>query len=198
MMRDIITEQASCGHFAAPATIAAMPISRPFFASVTLLAAVLLGACSPTFDWRDVRMENSAVSVLMPAKPSVATRPVTLKGRQYQMTMSAAEVQHVMFAVGTLKVTDPGMAGATMTAMKDALLNNIGATAGTETVTRAEDGRILELNAIGRPDAAGQVRSLHARFVARDTLIVQALVAGPQKTLTPELVETFMTSLKVN
>ena len=88
---------------------------------------------------------------------------------------------------------------ATLAVMKDALLKNIGATSSTEksSVSATDRGLTLDITATGATDAKGQPRVLFARFVAKDTLIVQALVAGPQKAVNAELVDTFMTSLKV-
>ncbi len=185
-----------------PATIWPMQIfnlPRRLLAPVIAAALLTISACTPTFDWRDTRAENGAFVVLMPTKPTVITRPVTLNGQPYPMTMTAAEVEHVMFAVGTLNIPDAGMAPATLTTMKTALLKNIGAVSSTEKPQVAtSDGSItIELSATGTPDAKGQPRVLFARLIARDTLIVQALVAGPQKAVNAELVDTFMTSLKV-
>ena len=168
-------------------------------APLFVAALLCMSACTPTFDWRDTRAENGAFVVLMPTKPTVFTRPVTLNGQQYPMTMTAAEVEQVMFAVGTLSLTDAGAAAATLAVMKDALLKNIGATSSTEksSVSATDRGLTLDITATGATDAKGQPRVLFARFVAKDTLIVQALVAGPQKAVNAELVDTFMTSLKV-
>ncbi len=186
-----------------PATIWPMqPFKLPTRLLAPAIAAALLAicACTPTFDWRDTRAENGAFVVLMPTKPTVFTKPVLLNGQQFPMTMTAAEVQQVMFAVGSLNVPDAAMAEATLKAMKDALLKNIGASDSKEktTVSTADHSITIEVSATGAPDAKGQPRVLFAHFVAKDTLLVQALVAGPQKAVNAELVDTFLTSLKVH
>ena len=52
-----------------------------------LLAAALLGlaACSPTFNWREVRVESAPLKAMLPCKPDRGSRAVPMAGRQVEL-----------------------------------------------------------------------------------------------------------------
>jgi hypothetical protein len=71
-----------------------------------VLAAAMVSACSPKFDWRDYRSNEAPYAVLFPAKPATQTRSINLGGEQVKMQMAAAEVDGVTFAVGSAEMAD--------------------------------------------------------------------------------------------
>jgi len=167
------------------------------------LAALLLAACSPRYDWREVRGSNAPFTVLLPAKPSTLTRPVDLGGTQVTMTMTAAEVGTVAFAVGSAELADATAADAALAAMRTAMLGNIGGSVRHETVSGGGDGasgggRSIELEAVGTPPArGGEAVLLAARFTARGARVYQAIVLGPEPSVPREAIDTFLTSFKL-
>jgi len=165
------------------------------------LAALLLSACSPRYDWREVRGGNAPFTVLLPAKPSTLTRQVDLGGTQVTMTMTAAEVGAVAFAVGSAELADAAAADAALEAMRAAMLGNIGGSVRHETVSASSGGgggRSIELEAVGTPPArGGQAVLLAARFTARGTRVYQAIVLGPEPSVPREAIDTFLTSFKL-
>ena len=151
-----------------------------------LLATSLLAACNPTYNWREYASQEGAYKVLFPAKPATFTRPVDLDGLRVDMTMTAAEVEGVTFAVGSAVAPDPVRARAALPAMRLALLRNIGA---DEKVFH-EDARVDALGAGGRPLPL----RLQGRFEARGARVYQAIVLGPPGAAPPEQVEQFLSS----
>ena len=88
--------------------------------------SLLLCACSPRFDWREVTVvREQPYQVLMPAKPASMSRVVQLAGQQLSMHMLAAEAGQISFAVGSVQVADPGQAGLIAKAMREGMLANI-------------------------------------------------------------------------
>jgi hypothetical protein len=179
--------------------------SSLFFKGAVLAAAFTLSACSPKFDWREVHGVEAPFAVLMPAKPATFSRAINLDGMQVKMTMTAAEVDDVTFAVGSAELPDAGKSGAALLAMKTALVHNIGGTIRSEkssahTQTGKPAASQIDIEAIGTPGAntAGQPRLLVARFIAQDKRIYQAIVLGREKALTREALDTFFTSFKLN
>lgn len=162
---------------------------------------LLLGACSPKFDWREVRGNDAPFEVLMPAKPDNATRDVNFGGIRAPMTMTGAEIDGVTFVVGAATLPSPQHAQAALGQMKTALISNIGSTTHKEKTTAlgANGSTMIEVEAAGAPSptGAGQPRELHARFVAKGPRVYQALVVGPQGAAPTEAVETFLSSFKV-
>jgi hypothetical protein len=152
-----------------------------------LLAAAVLAGCSPTYNWRDFSSADGSFRVLFPAKPSTHTRAIDLGGIKVDMTMTAAEVEGTTFAVGTAVAPDAAMAQATLPAMRQALLRNIGA---SDSAPPA--GEKLDVDAVGK-GKGGPVR-LVGRFVAKGTRVYQVIVVGKPGAMPPEHTAQFLTS----
>jgi len=173
------------------------PISlSPMLAAACTAGALMLSACSPKLDWREVQGNSVPYSVLMPAKPTSFSRPVNLDGIQVTMTMTAAEVDDVTFAVGTAELPDAAQAPRALEAMKKAMVNNIQGTIRSEKPTGAAAApTIIDIEATGT--ANGQSKILYARFTTKGKWVYQAIILGKEKTIAPETVETFFSSFKV-
>ncbi|QAU35943.1 hypothetical protein EKL02_02625 [Janthinobacterium sp. 17J80-10] len=157
--------------------------------------ALLLAACSPKFDWRQVRGTPVPFEVLLPAKPASVTRPVELGGSKVDMTMTAAEVDGVTFAVGAATLPDAATVPAALASMKAGLLRNINGSIRREAGAGAGP---LELEATGTraPDASELL--LLARFFAKDARVYQVVVLGPSSRLARDEADTFFSSFKPN
>ncbi len=153
------------------------------------MAAALLGGCSPTYNWRDYTSGDGAYRVLFPAKPSTHTRSIDLGGIRVDMTMTAAEVEGSTFAVGTAVAPDAAMAQATLPAMRQALLRNIGA---TQDAPAPAPGQPLEVDATGA-GTGGPVR-LVGRFVTKGARVYQVIVVGKPGVMKPEQTAQFLSS----
>jgi hypothetical protein len=159
---------------------------------IPLLAAPVLSACNPKFDWRDYRSSDAPYAVLFPGKPATFSRSVDLDGQQVKMTMSAADIDGTMFAVGSAELPDPAKAQLAVQAMKTAMLRNIGAAGGKEST---KDGAFdIEARGLNR----GVPMLMHGRFLARGKRVYQVVVLGPERDFRQENVDTFMSSFKLN
>ena len=166
---------------------------------LALAAALLLGACSPDYNWREVRGKDAPFLVLLPGKPATHVRDIDLDGLRVSMSMTAAEVDGVTFAVGSAQVPGPEAVAPALAAMRTALVRNIRGTVTQEKSLPAPAGAIAPVDIAARgTDRGGQPILLFARFAARDTRVYQAIVVGNEKAVVPETVDTFMTSFKLN
>lgn len=161
--------------------------------SLALMLAAALSACSPQYDWRDYRSSDAPYAVLFPGKPASQTRSIQLDTLTVNMTMTAAEVDGVIFAVGSAQLADAAQGPAAIEAMKTALVNNIGATVTSH--KSAADGT-LDVEAKGSQN--GEAMRLIGRFVARDKRIYQVIVMGRDKNIVQDTVETYLSSFKLN
>lgn len=159
------------------------------------LWSILLTACSPRLDWRTVQGSSEPYSVLLPAKPSTLVRRIDLAGTPVTMTMTAAEVDDVTFAVGSLALPDSAQAQQAIVAMKTAMLKNIRGKILHESSASDPSGSHIEVEAIGSA-ANGRPRLLVAHFVAHGKFAYQAVVTGTQVAVTRDQVDTFMSSFK--
>lgn len=167
------------------------------------LACCALAACSPKFNWRDYASQDAPYRVMFPEKPATHTRTVDLDGMKVEMTMTAAQVDGTMFAVGTAEAPDADKAEAALVAMKTALVKNIGATIKSEKTgkasamagSRSARSAALDIEATGTQN--GTPMRLIGHFESRDKRFYQVVVMGKEKDVTKENVEQFMSSFKL-
>ena len=164
--------------------------------SLALLLAAALSACSPQYDWRDYRSTDAPYAVLFPGKPASQTRSIQLDTLSVNMTMTAAEVDGVIFAVGSAQLPDAAQGPAAIAAMKTALVNNIGATV-TSSKSSA-DGRQATLDVEAKGSQNGEAMRLIGHFIARDQRIYQVIVMGRDRHIVQDQVETYLSSFKLN
>jgi hypothetical protein len=162
-----------------------------------LACAATLAACTPKYDWREVRSGDAHYVVVLPAKPATHSRPIDLDGLHTTMTMTATEVDGATFAVGTAELPDAEQALKALAAMKTAMVRNIGGTVRQEKpLPPAPAQTAVELEATGMPGPNGKPRLLLARFIARDKRVYQLVILGHEDNIPRDAAETFFTSFK--
>lgn len=118
-------------------------------AAAAIVAAALSSACSPTFDWRELRLADTPATFMLPAKPARMAREVTLAGETLTMHMAGARAGEHIFTAAWIDLRPPagptapaaeaavppavppavpGRADAVLAAMIEGMLANIGAT----------------------------------------------------------------------
>jgi hypothetical protein len=158
------------------------------------LSLLLTTACSPKFDWRDVR--GNGYTATFPAKPSSLTRQVNLGGRSVAMTMTAAEIDGVTFAVGSAEMADASQAASAVPVMKEALVGNIHGRLKSEKADASSGA--LDVEALGSAPAGDAKLLLLGRFASKGKRVYQAVVVGPEKNLSREAADTFLSSFKAD
>ncbi len=168
--------------------------------------SLLIVACSPQFDWRTVRNDEGHYTVMLPAKPLLDERVLTIAGHALKMQMQTATVGDAMFAVGvvTLPADDPALRAQVLTYLQNGLARNVGA-----------QPMLYVVRSPGSHDAGGETRIamdvagpvahmqtqeqrvIHAQFVARDRHVYQAAVVS-RRELDPVQLEQFFASLKAD
>jgi len=166
--------------------------------SLALVACLLLAAaCSPTFDWREVRPEGSGATLLMPCKPNSMVRNVRLVGEPVALTLSACSAGGQTWAIASADVGDPTRVTAALDELESAARSNL-AGGPAQTLVLAVAGATpnaasRRVQFSGRLGDGTAVQEQVAVF-ARGTRVFQATVLGPQ--LPAEGVETFFGSLR--
>jgi hypothetical protein len=174
------------------------------------LAALLLLACSPPFDWREVRSTDGGFVVVLPGRPQTATREVDYNGRKLAMTMTSAGVGPTMFAVGVAQLpaglaTDGGEREAALTWFRDGLIKNIGGTLSiaqsAHLSAAAAAGHTVRAGqavaAKGKIGAQGRAAQLAARFYVVDDRLYQLVAIGAEGELPAEILDTFFASFRL-
>ena len=170
---------------------------------VSLCAAALLAGCSPKYNWRDYTSTDAPYRVMFPDKPDTHTRSINLDGLPVKMTMTAAQVDGTVFAVGSGEAPDADKAEAAVTAMKTALVRNLGATVNSEkagkasAIAGASSARSKAIDVVATGVQKGMPMRLVGHFESRNQRFYQVIVMGPQKKISDEQVEMFLSSFKL-
>jgi hypothetical protein len=69
--------------------------------------AVLAAACSPTFNWREVRPEGTRLAAMLPCKPDVGEREVPIAGKPVRLKALGCETGGQTFVLLHADLGDP-------------------------------------------------------------------------------------------
>ena len=167
-------------------------------AGAVVAAIVATAACTPTLDWREVRVEGDALTVLFPCKPDRRSRVVPLAGEPASMRMLTCAAGGDTFAASFLDVDDPARVPIVLQALQDITVANIDGAApqSRPLVLRGATPSPLarRLAVTGRlPDGRRVVA--HCAFFVHGLRVYQASVIGPAPD--PETVSGFVAGLKL-
>lgn len=166
--------------------------------ALTTLAALAFAACSPTFDWRETRLDDSTLVSMFPCSPDRHARDVALVPgeRASTMRMLVCSTGGATFALSAADLADPSAAPAALKQLRAAALANVqGSEPSGAAWTLAgatpfpEAGRLSTLGRL--PDGTAVVE--HAVFFARGAKVYQASVIGVKPQA--DAVETFFGGL---
>ncbi len=185
-----------------PVPLASERRRRPV--ALAVATTLLLGACTPSFDWRNVVNQDQGYAVNFPAKPGLDQRTVKIAGLSLPMAMQSARVGDTSFAVGvvTLPAEDPGLRAAVLAALEHGLAHNIHVAPASHPVQidAGNPGQHVagsEFVASGTvADAHHEHRAMHARFAVRGTKVYEAVIVAPLEPAS-EQVDQFFGSLRL-
>lgn len=165
-------------------------------AAMALLGAGMVAACSPTFNWREVRVESTSLTAMMPCKPDKAAREVPMAGRQVHLTALSCEAGGATFAVLFADIHEPARLGEVLAQWKVATLANLRSTTAQETPFLPHGAlavpQSLQVVASGRRPDGSKVES-HAAYFAHGSHVFQAVIYTGQ--LKPEQTASFFAGL---
>lgn len=147
------------------------------------MAVMGASACSPTFNWRDLRPEGAQLEALMPCKPESATRPVPLLGTPVPLHMHSCEAGGLTFAVAWAELPQAGQAQEALKQWQSASLAAIRVPPGN--TGRQEDWPVNVVGAAGAlgvmaqgTDHRGNDLWSKAAYFEKDGKIYQAAIYG--------------------
>ncbi len=169
--------------------------------SFMLLLCLVCIACTPRHDWREVQGKDGTYLAWLPAKPMSQSRPVMLEGSEINMTMTAARVDHMTYAISSAHLPDPTQADAVLQQLKAALVSNINGHIVQETELQpGVTGSRMTLEATGAMPGVkkGKVPLiLVAHLIAHQEHIYQLVVVGPETEVEREQIATFLTGFRL-
>lgn len=84
-----------------------------------------LAACSPSFNWREVRLGGSELKALLPCKPDQGSRRQNLAGQEIEIAMLGCEAGGALFAVSVAELGPAAHATAVQVQWQASLLGNM-------------------------------------------------------------------------
>ena len=169
------------------------------FLPVALVAFMALAACSPTFNWREVRPEGTALSLLLPCKPDKAQKVVPLGGRATSLSMLGCDAGGVTFAVAVADVGDAAQAAPVLAQWQTLTLANMKAASSSQQPLALKIPGASSSLPVARLQAQGQradgtAVSGQAAYFAQGSQLFQVVMYAPR--IAPDVAETFFASLK--
>lgn len=176
-------------------------LPRPVWLAGALLA---LAACNPTFNWREVRPDNTTLSLLLPCKPDKAEKTVPLGGQPVPLRMLGCDAGDATFAVAVADIGDATRAEAVLAQWQALTLANmkagpVGTGAGATQVASFRPpgmatGAPARLVKSSGQRADGRAVAGQAAYFSRGSQLFQVvLYAG---VIDAEVAETYFSSLK--
>ena len=157
---------------------------------------LLLAACNPTFNWRDVRPDGTRLNLLLPCKPDKAQKTVPMAGQPTELMLLGCDAGGVTFAVAVADVKDAAKVTAALAQWQSASLANMKvdpATPGTAfKLTGLASGGVI-VKATGQR-ANGQAVSSQAAYFSQGSQIFQAVMYADK--IAVEVADTFFSGLK--
>ena len=170
-----------------------------FFQPAAIGAAVLvclLAACNPTFNWRDVRPDETRLGLLLPCKPDKAEKVVPLGGRPTPLRLLGCDAGGATFAVAVADLGDSSRASDVLRQWQAVTLANMKAGAPQLTPLllkgAAPSPAPVLVKAQGQR-ADGKTVSSQAAYFAQGTQVFQVVVYADK--LAPDVAETYFASL---
>ena len=170
-----------------------------------LAACGLLAACNPTFNWREVRPDNTSLSLLLPCKPDRAEKTVPLGGQPVALRMLGCDAGNATFAVAVADIGDASRAEAVLAQWQALTLANMkaapaGAAGGATQVTPfrppglAAGAPARLVRSLGQR-ADGRAVAGQAAYFSHGSQLFQVVLYAD--LLNAEVADTFFSSLKL-
>jgi hypothetical protein len=172
-----------------------------------LLAALclVLAACSPRLDWRELHADDGGFTVLFPQKPGQAEKALATPLGQVTMKLYSVRIDDTMLGAGFADFAAPVDAHA-LDVMRDALVKSLhGRLVSEKPVSSAGPQPLAgrELVIAGAPAEGGADRDsksaavqMRARLYARDKRYYQVLLVGRAGAFEAADADMFLTSFK--
>ena len=192
-----------------------------FAASASTLLLLILPACSPTLNWRDVRPEGTGLVLLLPCKPDKAEKTVPLGGKPTTLKMLGCNAGGATFAVAMADIGDAAMAAPVLAQWQALALANMkappleggaggGAASAVVVASAAAGNQPTQIAALKLPGAASQPSPVlikargqrangtaaagHAAYFAQGSQLFQVVLYADK--IAPDVSETFFSSIR--
>jgi len=175
-----------------------MPLfSRP---PIWVALVLTLAACSPTYNWRELRDNAIPLKAILPCKPDRGARVVPLDGQARTLHMHSCEAGGQTFAIGWVDLPAEAEAADVLAAWRQATLATLRMDADRATdpsfdwpVRAPGADLVLGLHATGQRQDGVAVQ-VHTAYFVHGSRAYQAAIYGQR--IPPEVTATFFEALR--
>jgi hypothetical protein len=158
----------------------------------------MLAACTPTYDWREVRPGGAALTAMFPCKPQHQARLTNLAGTRLPMQIYVCSSGNETLAIGFLDVDQPERVAEALRSLRSAAEANFSATevqaAQLHVPGMTPNPNALRVTLTGVSTRGAPIKAT-AAFFARGLRVYQATLFGV--AVDPEVAQTFLAGLKL-
>lgn len=158
------------------------PQARALAAFSLAAAALLAAGCAPALDWREVRIEGSALRLLFPCRPVMQSRTLPLAGAPTPVALHVCDAGGRSWALLHAELGDPARVGPALQALVAGAAANVGAaepaTQPLRVTGATPNPHSTQLHIDGAGGDGRRLR-LTAALFAHGTQVFQATVLGP-------------------
>lgn len=158
---------------------------------------IVLGGCSPTLNWREIRLASTPLKLMLPCKPDQGSRKMPIAGVEVDMHMSGCEADGILFAIAWVEVKEASQTGIALAQWQSAMLANMQATttrlADFSPKGAAESPKGVRVTATGHRQDGRAVLAQGAWFV-RGTQVFHAVMYADK--LNPDAADAFFSGLE--
>lgn len=159
---------------------------------------ILLQACSPSLNWREVHLAGGELKAVLPCKPDQAQRRQSLAGYEIELNMMGCEASGALYAISAAELATPAQAQQVQAQWQTNLLATLqaqGAVRQAYAIRGANaQPEALQLQASGRA-ADGRVLTVQAVWFMRGTRLYHAAVYAER--LTTAMSEPFFSGMEL-
>lgn len=174
-------------------------LMRKLIFGAAVIASSLLQGCSPTLNWRDVRVENTPLVALFPCKSDTGSRVIPIGTLNVTISMSGCTAGDAIFTVAHADVADVAHVAAALAQWKVATLGAMRAQSASELPLHIKGASpmppSIAVRANGwRPD--GSAVAAQAVWFAKGSRIFQAVIYA--NAVSPAEAETYFSGLRLD
>ncbi len=157
---------------------------------LVLFCLLWLAGCTPEYNWRELTVADERAMVMFPSRVKTEQRPIRVDGVELIFSLTSAAVDQSVFSVGYAPLSS-ALDSAQTERLVHAFATALAARVGQPLAPQALNGEVFELESV----VAGQPSRLLGRVLIHRGMLIQAVVSGPQKSLSKENATEFMRSL---
>ena len=174
-----------------------MPFARALNGTLIFALMLPLLACAPALEWREVRVAQTPLRLLMPCRPHAQDRTIQLAGQPVQWRLLVCSTGDHSVGVGWADMGSPAQVGPALTGLLAAAGANLGAATPSATPLRVPGATphagSQQVRVVGRR-SDGQPVQMQLALFTFGTSVFQVTAMGP--SVTTDLTEPLMDSLR--